>query len=381
MNTTTLHISLLLLSSFMVACQPAIKETSNQKMIITNEVIRTAVVGESDFTMVIDGVVVKAEPADARIFDGNKATLRAIAFDGGFNVVDVSVSYEAADSDTVNKFDFSTLGLMPKLIDAGIRHEHSIAIVRQITEDFVYTKRRIIAKDDYHIEPIIFADTLNPFTFDGRYLTLFRLSLSNTGNLMKEFCLPTVRLHTTTDVYEPFEMAKLLSGVPYGTVKYEVLNQLMASKCTVLPPQTTIDRYLPFPSVSQNNEFRLSVQTGNQLNSVKYSVKRSSSFERFVFSPARILTKESGVIVMPVASPTPGVTSYSEITRASFIFLQSENDVIRVDNNELLVQENMNSGVYHIIVVQRQGDAYTVHRVPLDPSTLVDGVILVELGG
>ncbi len=53
----------------------------------------------------------------------------------------------------------------------------------------------------------------------------------------------------------------------------------------------------------------------------------------------------------------------------------------RVDNSVLIVQENMDPGVYHIIVVQRKGDVYTVTRVPLDPSTLVDGVILVELGG
>jgi hypothetical protein len=367
--------------SFVAACQPVIKETTSQRMIITNEVIRTSVVGESDFTMVIDGVVLKAEPVDARMFDGNKATLRAIAFDGGFSVVDVSVSFEDSKADTSTKLDVTTRGLLTKLIDSGIRHEHSMAIVRQITEEFASTTRHIIAENDYHVESIVKADISNPFTFDQRYLTLFKLTLSNTGNLMKEFCLPTVRLHTTTNVYEPFEMAKLLDEVPYGSVKHEVLNQLMVSTCTVLPPQTTIDRYLPFPSVSQNNDFRLTVQTGNQLNSVKYSVKRSSSFERYVFNPARILTKESGAVVIPMQSTTPGVVSYSELTRSSFIFLESEDEMTRVDNSELIVQENMDPGVYQIIVVQRQGDVYTVTRVPLDPSTLVDGVILVELGG
>jgi hypothetical protein len=266
-------------------------------------------------------------------------------------------------------------------LDAGIRNEHSRSIVRQVAEDLKTTERYIATNGDYFTESIVGADPKNPFTLDERYLTLFKLTFSNTGNLMKEFCLPTLRLHTGTDVYEPFKKDELLDGVPYGSVNFEVLNQLLASNCTVLPPQTTIDRYLPFPAVIYNDRYRLTAQTGNQLNSVTYAVKRSTLFERIVFGSARIQLKESGEITLSVQSSTPGVYSYSEVMRTSFIFLESKNEVIRIDNNEFLLQENMNAGEYQIIVVRRQGDVYTVNRVPLDPSTLVDGVIMVDVGG
>lgn len=380
MSSRSTTLSTVLFTALLTACQPVVMKTSSPKVIITNEVFKTDVIGDSDFTMAIDGVVFEAIPVDARTFDGNPKPLQAKAYDGGFNFVDVSITSEVAVSDSENRREHSTRGLLPKLLDAGISNELARSVLLQLSDDFTPSDRTIVATEDYHLESNLSADLFNPFTVDGRYLTLFKLTLSNTGNLMKEFCLPTLRLHTGTDVYEPFEKDDLMHGIPYGSVRFEVLNQLLVSPCTVLPPQTSVDRYLPFPSVIFNDNFRLTGQTGNQMNSVRYSVKRSSSFDRFVFNSARIYTKESGLIATSVPSSIPGVYTYSELQRSSFIFIETADRVLRVDNHEMLLQENLEPGFYNIIVVQQRGDIYTVTRVPLDPSTLVDGVILVELG-
>lgn len=270
-------------------------------------------------------------------------------------------------------------GLLPKLLDAGISNEQSRSILRQVSENVNASERYIATTGDYRTESIIGADPLNPFTLDNRYLTVFKLTVSNQGNLMKEFCLPTMRLHSDTDVYEPFEKENLLHTVPYGTVNFEVLNQLLVAPCTVLPPQTTIDRYITFPSVRYNAQYRLTAQTNNQMNSVRYSVKRSTSFERFVFSPARIQVKETDVTATTIPTSTPGVSTYNEVMRTSFIFLKSDDDVTRVDNKEHLLQETMEPGTYQIILIRRQKDVYSVTLLPLDPSRLVDGVIRVEV--
>ena len=380
MNTSSLNTSLLLLASFIAACQPVIMTPPNQNVIITNEIFKTEVLSDSDFTMVIDGIVFEAKPVDAMNFDGNQNLIRAKVYDGGFIFVDVVITQEGILPYAPEKQNISTRVLLPKLIGAGINNEHARLIIRQIADNIKTSERYMATNGDYHKESIVGADPKNLFTFDDRYLSLFSVSLSNQGNLMKEFCLPTLRLHTATDVYEPFEKEKLLNKYPYGTVNYEVMNQLLASPCIMLPPQTTIDRYLAFPAVSYNDRYRLTAQTGNQLNSVVFSVKHTTSFERFVFGTARIQVKGIGDIVLSVQTSTPGVYMYSEVMRTSYIFLESRNDIIRVDNNEFLLQENMDAGVYHVIVVRQQGDVYKVDRVPLDPSTLVGGVILVDVG-
>lgn len=83
MNTTSIPIRILIITTFIAGCQPVVMKTPNQKIILTNEIDKTDVVGDSDFTMVIDGIVFEAEPIDARVFDGNRPYRRAITFDGG----------------------------------------------------------------------------------------------------------------------------------------------------------------------------------------------------------------------------------------------------------------------------------------------------------
>ncbi len=123
----------------------------------------------------------------------------------------------------------------------------------------------------------------------------------------------------------------------------------------------------------------MTAQTSNQMNIVRYTVKRSTSFERFVFSPARIQVNESDVNATTIPTSTPGVSTYEEVMRTSFIFLKSEDDVVRVDNNEFLVQETMDPGAYQIILIRRLKGVYSVTLVPLDPSRLADGLIRVEV--
>ncbi|HBQ58514.1 MAG TPA: hypothetical protein DD671_02530, partial [Balneolaceae bacterium] len=248
------------------SAQQTANDKEDKSKVVTNIISETKIIGEIEFEDESKGLTILVKPVDARKF--GKELQSGNYRDGRHKTVFSSV--DKADNDDSSDINFDLL--INKLLDEGLSINQAQLIIEAIQDEvqaneslFVYGDTEIYFSNDY------MANESNPFTLDGRYLSVIEFEIVNSSDETTKICNNDFVLNSENVSYKSIPTKELLSSIPSTTIQYELLHKLLMGECEIIPPNSTITTHLVYPSFYSEEEV-----------TVHYSSQETSLEDQFV---------------------------------------------------------------------------------------------------
>jgi hypothetical protein len=369
------------------ACAPTMPVTQQQptqstdsKVIIENTYFLTNINAVQPLSYTKDNINVTVSAVDVRKYDSFNRTPYV---DGRHFDVYANISLDASQQTTPT----NEVNLLKSLDSLGIESNKARDIVRQM---FTYNQNDshvYLFSDDFFTESYNRVIIENPFAFDGRYLTLFELTLVNSTSRHSEYCTPRIIAETSSQVYFPIKKAELMSVYNFPSVEYELVDKLLMPECIIIPPNSEIKRILLFPSVNYNSKYAITFLEEVEVARGEFVVEKSRNNLRaelvpILFEVPAARDQSLNFTTSGQGSTNLGVQTFSmnRFMISNSVFVETPTQVYKLKDELLYLQNNLDLAGYYMIYIERfPGNYYKVDRIRLNRNAIVNGRIRLSL--
>ncbi|MEX0988171.1 MAG: hypothetical protein WD052_11900 [Bacteroidales bacterium] len=341
-----------------------------EQVVVTNIIDEIRVIGESTFKDTVDEVTITYTPVDTRLFERELISTRN--FDGHHkSILSYTNQYEANDDTTRDELSLLT----KKLSEEGFSFR-DIEFIREIIsneseaqgETYFYTDPNIYFSDIVGVNPI------NPFSFDGRYLTVVEVKMNNESDSYRRVCASELMITGDGEIYRHIPSKELIAGEQIGSIKYETLHKLLMNDCETIPENTQLTTYLVFPTFYSQDQLMFHYKNDNVSINNDVQIEKNRLRKDYLFTKANIEGSNKGYRVL-----SEGRTEGTK-TGDFYHFLKLGKSLRYVGFNDFLVHSEIDLSKIEIVSIEIGGEEeeISIKRTELTEEDLTDGDINIK---
>lgn len=368
----------LLLLAFVVSCAPTIQsiETERTKIVLTNLIDEVNIVGVGNFVDRSKNVTISARPIDVRQFDRE---LSVNHYFGGEHK-SVLASIDEVRIEDRDSFSEEYGLLVSKLLDEGLSSRDIRSITDIVNEDkkvtdqlYVYSDPNIYMTSYYQI------NESNPFAIDGRYLTVLEIVMVNNSDEIKKVCEDEFVFTSNDFSYSSIPANEMLSNIPSGSVRYELLHKLLIKECEILPENSTVTAYLVFPSFYDKEDLSLHYIKDNQTLKEDFTIQRSRVNNQYAFTKIRVAGHRASGYRIITGSESANLAENTASSGRSYHFIKMGNLINYVGHEEFLIHDDIDLEIVEIFTVRyMDNENVEILKSPITRQEILNGLIEVE---
>tara|TARA_R100000908_G_scaffold65120_1_gene52042 strand:- start:84867 stop:85916 length:1050 start_codon:yes stop_codon:yes gene_type:complete len=345
-------------------------ENKANQVVVTNIIDEIKVKGVTTFQDTVDNITITYTPVDTRLFQTEMINTRN--FDGHHrNILSFTNELKAEENTTSNELNLLT----KKLSEEGFTIE-AIEFIRDIIaneaeakgETYIYTNPNIYFTDLAGVNP------LNPFTFDGRYLTVVEVKLINQSDIYRRVCASDFVVTGGDEVYRHIPSDVLISGVQVGSIRYEALHKLLMDECENIPGNTQYKTYLAFPTFYSQGQLSFHFKNKNVSLSNDIQIEKNRFRNDYIFTKAKIDGSNKGYRELSEGR-TVGTKSGD-----FYHFLKLGKGLKYIGFKNFLVHSELDLSEIEIVSIEIEGEKeeVSIKRNGLTKEDLNNGVISID---